>query len=91
MKPLLASAAGLMLTAGPVLAEGGPKPAEIAAFVAAVKAAGCVVTPENQETVFAASGLAPEVAAAVAQRLEDEGKMVLDAGDQLTLVPEACQ
>ena len=91
MRPLLASATGLMLVAQPVLAEGGPKPAEIAAFVAAVKAAGCVVTPENQEKVFAASGLAPEVAAAVVQRLEEQGKMVLDAGDRLTLTPEACQ
>lgn len=85
------SAMALALAGQPGFAEGGPKPAEIAAFVAAVKTAGCVVSPDNSQPVIAASGLSPEVASAVAQRLQEEGKLLVGTDMNLTLVPELCK
>ncbi len=86
---LLAFAAAM--AGKPGLAEGGPKSEEVAAFVAAVKTAGCHVAPDNTQQIIKASGLTPEVAAAAAQRLEDEGKLVIEADKTLTLVPELCK
>ena len=88
---LLSYALVAALVAHPVLAEGGPKPEEVAAFVAAVKTAGCHVAPDNTQQIIKASGLTPEVAAAAAQRLEEEGKLVVEADKTLTLVPELCK
>lgn len=75
----------------PALAEGGPRPVEVAAFVAAARMAGCVVTEANADTVIAASGLSAEVAAAVVQQLEQQGKAVAQGADRLVLKPEVCQ
>ncbi len=86
---LLAAAA--FVPALPALAEGGPRPVEVAAFVAAARAAGCVVTEANADRVIAASGLSAEVASAVVQRLEDEGKATAQGADRLVLKPEVCQ
>ena len=83
--------AALTLAGLPVLAEGGPKPEEIAAFVAAVKTAGCIVSPDNSQPIIKASGLSAEEASAVVQRLKDEGKMTVDKDMNLTLVPELCK
>lgn len=84
-------AVGLTLAALPALAEGGPRPEEVAAFVAAVKAAGCVVSPDNAQNIIKASGLSPEEAAAASQRLKDQGKLLTAANMDLTLVPELCK
>ena len=84
-------AAGLILAALSALAEGGPRPEEIAAFMAAVTAAGCVVSPDNAQNIIAASGLGPEKAAAASQRLKEQGKLLTGANMNLTLVPELCK
>ena len=77
--------------AGSGLAEGGPKPKDVAAFVAALKAQGCYLTPENAPQVIDDSGVPAELAAAVSQRLQDEGKLTVGNDMNLTLVPELCQ
>lgn len=79
----------LALAATPVLAEGGPKPQEVSAFLDAVKAAGCRVDATNQAAVLKAAGLAEDEAALVVQRLEDEGKLLAQP-DALVLPPEVC-
>lgn len=84
-------AVGLTLAALPALSEGGPRPEEVAAFAAAVKAAGCVVSPDNAQTIIKASGLSPDEAAAASQRLKDQGMLLTDANMNLTLVPELCK
>lgn len=81
----------LVLAATPVLAEGGPKPEEVSAFLAAVKAEGCKLGPANQAAVLKAAGLTEDEAALVVQRLEDEGKLLSQPGPVLTLPPEVCR
>ncbi|WP_127900213.1 hypothetical protein [Solirhodobacter olei] len=73
-------AAGLALVASHALAEGGPRPAEIDALVAAIVAAGCVVNDANQAAVLRASGLSTDVAAGVLQRLSGKGLVETVAG-----------
>lgn len=80
-----------VLAAAPALAEGGPKPEEVSAFLAAVKAGGCTLDAGNQAAVLKAAGLTEDEAALVVQRLEDEGKLLSRPGPVLTLPPEVCQ
>ena len=84
-------AGGLLLVAVQAVAEGGPRPEAIAAFVAAVTAAGCAVTPENQAQVVKASGLSGEVAASVVQRLEDDGRLIAMGDKRLVLQAGECK
>lgn len=83
--------AALVLGAGYALAEGGPRPAEIAAFTKALAKAGCTLTPVNAAGVVKASGLTGEEAAAVIQRLNDQGKLTNGPENSVTLRPEDCK
>ncbi len=83
-------AAGLTLAAAQARAEGGPRPEEIAAFLAAVTAAGCVVNDSNEAKVVAAAHLTMDQASGVVQRLQDEGRMIAGPGQELRL-KEGCK
>ncbi|MBI1217685.1 MAG: hypothetical protein GC186_03970 [Rhodobacteraceae bacterium] len=83
-------ATGLALAALPALAEGGPRPAEIDALIAAMTAAGCMVTDANQAAVLQAAGLTPDVAAGVVQVLEADGRAVQGEGHTLRLKTGSC-
>jgi hypothetical protein len=72
-------------------AEGGPTVDEISSFVAALKGTGCLLTPDTAPVVMEAAGLTEEQTSAVAQRLQDQGELTVDADRNMTLVPELCQ
>lgn len=66
-------------------------PADIAAMVAAIEAAGCVVTLENGETVQEASGLGEEQVVAVIAALYGQGAIDLTEDGSVRLTTGGCQ
>jgi hypothetical protein len=60
-----------------------------AAIAAAIEAAGCRVTAENNAGILAEAGLAEADAATVVQALLDAGDAVIEGGE-LVLKSEAC-
>ena len=76
--------------AQPMLAEDVvPTDADVAAFVGAIEARGCVLKDKNDENVLTESKLSQDLAHAVVQKLIDEGKAAL-VDDELHLMTGAC-
>lgn len=78
-----------LAAAGPALAEGGPKPAEVDAMAKAITAAGCVVDQANQAQVLKAAGLTAAEGAAVIDVLVRDGRAKADGADAYRL--EGCK
>ncbi|OIQ69445.1 hypothetical protein GALL_489540 [mine drainage metagenome] len=90
MKALAALILALGLTA-PAFAEGGPTNAQVAAMVAAIAAAGCVVNDSNQKAVLAAAKLTPDEGAGVVVRLIDAKILTPEPGDVLRMAGGTCK
>lgn len=66
-------------------------PADIAAMVAAIEDAGCVVTVENGDAVQAASGLGEEQVMAVIAALFDQGAIAMTEDGSVRMTAGGCQ
>jgi len=85
----MALGAVFALAAGSALAEGGPKPEAVDAFVQAVAAAGCVLDDSNRAGVLKAAGMGEPEAEVIVLVLVQDGRAVLEP-DRLVLKTGGC-
>ncbi|NBD29007.1 MAG: hypothetical protein GVY31_03080 [Alphaproteobacteria bacterium] len=86
----VAAAIALCALAAPAIAQQEPDPEDVAAMITAIEEAGCVITPENGETILEASGIAPEDVSAVVEQLYVSGALMLRDDMSAELTNEAC-
>ncbi|WIV51700.1 hypothetical protein QQG91_04440 [Marivivens sp. LCG002] len=60
-------------------------------LVVAIEEAGCVVTMQNGDAVYAASGLSEEEIFAAVQKLYEQGLVSLEADGSMSLKSDVCQ
>ncbi len=60
-------------------------------LVTAIEQAGCVVTMQNGDAVYAASGLSEEEIFAAVQKLYEQGLVALEADGSMSLKSDVCQ
>lgn len=80
----------LTLLAAPAFAQTADD-ADVAAMVAAIEEAGCLVTADNGDAILEASGLAEEQTMDVIAALYVDGKVALTEEGNMALLTEACQ
>ncbi|MBU2993819.1 hypothetical protein Q4555_11710 [Octadecabacter sp. 1_MG-2023] len=68
----------------------GASEANIAAMVAAIEDAGCVVTADNGDAVHLASGLTEDETMAVVLTMYADGMVALEEDGTMSLFTEAC-
>lgn len=86
IKTRLATSLIALVLATPVFAD-----ESMDKLVAAIEQAGCVVTMQNGDAVYAASGLSEEEIFAAVQKLYEQGLVALEADGSMSLKSDVCQ